>query len=71
MRCFKDAQEIHAQAEFEGKYDEQVSVYSIGDFSMEVCGGPHVQNTSELGTFKIIKEESAAAGIRRIKAVVQ
>ncbi|MBI4149693.1 alanine--tRNA ligase [Candidatus Woesearchaeota archaeon] len=68
---FKEALAKGAQAEFQAKYEEQVSVYSIGDFSREICGGPHVQNTSELGTFKIIKEEGVAAGVRRIKAVVK
>ena len=57
-----------AQAMFEHKYGEMASVYSIGDFSIELCGGPHVENTRGLGKFKIIKEESSAAGIRRIKA---
>jgi alanyl-tRNA synthetase len=47
-----------------------VTVYSIGDVSKELCGGPHVNNTSELGKFKIKKEESSSAGIRRIKAVL-
>lgn len=47
-----------------------VKVYTIGDFSCEICGGPHVSNTSELQGFKIKKEESSAAGVRRIKAVV-
>ncbi len=60
-----------AQAEFGAKYPEKVSVYSIGDYSKEICMGPHVQNTSELGRFKIIKEEAVAAGIRRIKAVLE
>jgi len=64
-----------AQAEFGTKYPELVSVYTIGDekcsFSKEICTGPHASNTSELGTFKIIKEESVAAGIRRIKAVLK
>jgi alanyl-tRNA synthetase len=55
---------------FEHKYTERVSVYSIGNFSTEICGGPHVKNTKELGKFKIKKEESSAAGIRRIKAVL-
>jgi alanyl-tRNA synthetase len=60
-----------AQSEFGMKYPEKVSVYSIGDYSKEICMGPHVKNTKELGKFKIIKEESSAAGIRRIKAVLE
>lgn len=61
---------------FESKYGDRVKVYSMGDeeggtlFSREICGGPHVQNTSELGGFKIKKEESSSSGVRRIKAVV-
>jgi len=51
------------------KYGEVVKVYQIGDFSIELCGGPHVGRTSELGVFKIIKEESSSAGIRRIRAI--
>jgi len=60
-----------AQGIFEHKYGEKVFVYSIGDFSKEICAGPHVRNTKELGHFKIIKEESVAAGVRRIKAVLE
>lgn len=56
---------------FEDKYGEQVKVYSIGDFSKEICGGPHVENTSVLGQFKILKEEAVGSGIRRIKAVLR
>jgi len=59
-----------AHGEFGAKYPEKVSVYSIGDFSKEICAGPHVKNTSELGKFKIIKEESSSAGVRRIKATL-
>ncbi|MBR4170855.1 MAG: alanine--tRNA ligase [Kiritimatiellae bacterium] len=59
-----------ATALFTAKYGEQVTMYTIGDFSKEVCGGPHVQNTSELGGFKIQKEQSSSAGVRRIKAVI-
>jgi len=66
-----DAKKRGAQAMFSGKYGEKVSVYKIGDYSFEICAGPHVKNTKELGKFKIIKEESIAAGIRRIKAVLQ
>ncbi len=68
---FEEAKRRNAQAVFEQRYDEIVSVYSIGDFSIEVCGGPHVKNTKEVGKFKIIKEEGVAAGIRRIKAIVE
>ncbi len=60
-----------AQSEFGMKYPEIVSVYSIGNFSKEICTGPHVQNTKEIGKFKIIKEESSASGIRRIKATIE
>ena len=60
-----------AQGVFEQKYSEKVFVYFIGDFSTEICGGPHVKNTIELGEFKIIKEESVAAGIRRIRAILE
>ena len=65
-----------AQAEFGHKYPTQVSVYTIKDkskkgwFSKEICTGPHVKNTKEIGQFKIIKEESVSAGVRRIKATV-
>lgn len=55
---------------FDSKYGEKVKVYTIGDVSCEICGGPHVSNTSELQGFRIKKEESSAAGVRRIKAVV-
>ena len=52
------------------KYPEIVTVYTIGDVSKELCGGPHVQNTKELGRFKIKKEESSSSGVRRIKAIL-
>ncbi|MBZ9572930.1 alanine--tRNA ligase [Patescibacteria group bacterium] len=58
-----------ALAFFKEKYPEKVKVYSIGDFSKEICGGPHVSHTGELGHFKIIKEESSGAGVRRIRAI--
>ncbi|MDO8512276.1 MAG: alanine--tRNA ligase-related protein [bacterium] len=64
------AKESGALGFFTEKYGDQVSVYSMGDFSKEICGGPHVENTSELISFKIIKEEAVSAGIRRIKATV-
>jgi len=60
-----------AQAEFGAKYPPKVFVYSIGDFSKEICMGPHVENIKELGHFKNKKEESIAAGVRRIKAVLE
>jgi len=56
---------------FDSKYGEKVSVYTIGKFSKEICAGPHVKNTSEIGHFKIIKEESSSSGVRRIRAVVE
>ena len=59
-----------AECMFIEKYPDIVTVYKIGDISKELCGGPHVKNTSEIGTFKIIKEEASSAGIRRIKAKI-
>ena len=67
----EQAKEKGAQGVFEHKYGQKVFVYSIGNKSIEICGGPHVNNTKELGHFKIRKEESIAAGVRRIKAVLQ
>ncbi len=60
-----------AECMFIEKYPDIVTVYSIGDVSKELCGGPHVKNTKELGHFKIIKEESSSAGVRRIKAILE
>ena len=68
---YEEAKKHHATGIFENKYGNVVKVYSIGDYSKEICGGPHVENTSELGTFKITKEESSSAGVRRIKAVLE
>jgi len=56
---------------FENKYGKIVSVYTIGNCSKEICAGPHVKNTCELGKLKIIKEESSSSGVRRIKAVLE
>ena len=56
---------------FESKYGERVKTYSIGDFSKEICGGPHAASTGELGKFKIAKQENVSAGIKRIKAVLE
>ena len=66
----KQALKSGAQSEFGAKYPDRVNIYTIGDFSKEICTGPHVKNTREIGKFKIVKEESSAAGIRRIKAVL-
>ena len=65
------AVEIGAEHMFIEKYPDIVTVYFIGDVSKEICMGPHVKNTSELGKFKIVKEESSSAGVRRIKAVLE
>ena len=67
----EEAKKSGAKGVFEHKYGEKVSVYSIGDFSKEICAGPHVKNTKELSKFKIIKEEAVSAGVRRIKAVLE
>ena len=71
----KDAKEQGATGVFESRYGEKVKVYTIGEnenlFSKEICGGPHVKHTGELGHFRIIKEESSSAGVRRIKAVLE
>lgn len=75
VRCeemsLEEAKKQGSTGVFGEKYGAKVKVYSIGDFSKEICGGPHVKRTSELGTFKIIKEESSSAGIRRIRAVLE
>lgn len=66
----EDAIKSGAECMFIEKYPEIVTVYTIGDVSKELCGGPHVQNTKELGRFKIKKEESSSSGVRRIKAIL-
>ena len=66
----EEAKSEGAMALFGSKYGDQVTLYSIGDVSKEICCGPHVANTSELGSFKIQKEQSSSAGVRRIKAVI-
>ena len=75
---FKEAISSGAQGEFEHKYPKVVSVYTILDskskkgwFSKEICTGPHIKNTKELGKFRILKETSSSAGIRRIKAILE
>ncbi|MEA3295833.1 MAG: alanine--tRNA ligase [Patescibacteria group bacterium] len=67
---YEEAKKAGALAFFKEKYPKQVSVYCIGDFSKEICAGPHIKNTKELGEFKIIKEQSSSSGVRRIKAIV-
>ena len=70
MTTVEEAKAEGAMALFGAKYGDQVSLYSIGDISKEICCGPHVANTKELGSFKIKKEEASSAGVRRIKAVI-
>ena len=67
----EDAIKSGAECMFIEKYPDVVTVYSIGNVSKEVCGGPHVKNTNELGHFKIVKEEASSAGVRRIKAILE
>jgi alanyl-tRNA synthetase len=67
-----EAKEAGAEGAFEHKYGDRVKVYEVIGFSKEICGGPHVENTAEIkGTFRIAKEESSSAGVRRIKAVLE
>ena len=66
-----DAINSGAECMFIEKYPDEVTVYSIGTVSKELCGGPHVKNTSELGHFKIVKEEASSAGVRRIKGILE
>ena len=66
-----EAVESGAECMFIEKYPAEVKVYTIGDVSKEICGGPHVENTKVLGHFRIVKEEASSAGIRRIKAVLE
>lgn len=75
----EEAKKKNMMGIFENKYGDKVKTYTIGNssatseppFSREICGGPHAKRTSELGKFKIIKEESSASGVRRIKAVLE
>lgn len=68
---YEVAKERGVHGTFSDKYGEIVKVYTIGKYSSEICGGPHVKNTSELGKFKIVKEESSSSGVRRIKAIIE
>lgn len=67
----KEAEKIGATGIFKSKYGDAVKVYKIGDVSLEICGGPHAKKTSDLGTFKIKKEQSSSAGVRRIRAILE
>jgi alanyl-tRNA synthetase len=71
MMSLEEAKKRGSTALFDEKYEETVKVYSMGDFSKEVCGGPHVTSTGELGRFRITKEQSSSAGVRRIRAVLE
>ncbi len=66
----EEAKNTGAMGVFDSKYGEKVKVYTAGDFSREICGGPHVNNTGDLGHFTIVKEESSSSGVRRIKATL-
>ena len=67
----EEAVKSGAECMFVEKYPDVVTVYSIGSISKEICGGPHVDRTSKLGYFSIVKEEASSAGIRRIKAILK
>ena len=67
----EEAVRLGAEAMFIERYPDIVTVYSVGDVSKEICMGPHVKNSKEIGKFKIIKEEASSAGVRRIKAIVE
>ncbi|MFA5954537.1 MAG: alanine--tRNA ligase [Patescibacteria group bacterium] len=67
---FAEAEKMGALGLFESRYGEKVKVYSVGDYSREVCGGPHVEHTAQVGKFTIVKEEAVSRGIRRIRATV-
>ena len=67
----EQAKEQGAIGLFESKYGEKVKVYTMGEYSKEICGGPHAKRTGDLGTFKIVKEQSSSSGVRRIKAILQ
>jgi alanyl-tRNA synthetase len=71
VMTLEEARAAGAIALFGEKYAEKVKVYSIGDYSKEVCGGPHVERTGVLGKFTIQKEQSSSAGVRRIRAVLE
>lgn len=67
----EDAKKHGATGVFESKYEEVVKVYTVAGYSKEICGGPHANNTKDLGTFEIVKEQSSSSGIRRIKGILK
>ena len=67
----EEAIALGAEAMFLDKYGDVVTVYKIGDVSIELCGGPHVEKTGDLGHFKLKKEEASSSGVRRIKAILE
>lgn len=67
----EEAEKLGALGFFKDKYGDVVKVYTIGEYSTEICGGPHIENTSVLGTFKLVSEKSSSRGVRRIKAVLE
>ena len=67
----EDALKSGAECMFIEKYPDEVTVYTIGNVSKELCGGPHVKHTGELGHFKIVKEVASSQGVRRIKAILE
>ena len=71
IMSIEEARKSGALGIFDSKYGQEVKVYTIGEVSKEICGGPHAENTSQLRHFKILKEESSASGIRRIKAIIE
>jgi alanyl-tRNA synthetase len=68
---YEKAREMGAIGVFDNKYTDMVSIYHVGDFSLEFCGGPHVESTGSMGIFKILKEEAVSQGVRRIKAILE
>ena len=70
MMTQSEAKKKGAIGLFPEKYEDKVSIYQIGDYSIEYCGGPHVKCTGKIGKFKIVKEQSIGAGRRRIKAIL-
>lgn len=67
----EEAKHSGAVGVFDSKYGDKVKVYTMGEYSKEICGGPHAHHTGELGKFRIVKEQSSSAGVRRIKAVLE